>query len=76
MDQAFPLVYCKPIKNWTVGKAANEVRPSFYLKSRWKLTSPDSLQELLQGEPVFLDVGQLLELLLSEGAQLMATDSP
>lgn len=36
----------------------------------------DSLKEMLQGEAVFLDVSQLLELSLSKGAQLEASHTP
>jgi len=36
----------------------------------------DSLKEMLQGEAVFLDVSQLLELSLSKGAQLVASHTP
>lgn len=59
--------------------STNIMEHRFTVTQSYALTNRDgfdSLKEMLQGETVFLDVSQLLELSLSKGAQLVASHTP
>lgn len=59
--------------------STNNTEHRFTVTQSYALTNRDgfdSLKEMLQGEAVFLNVSQLLELSLSKGAQLVASHTP